>query len=92
MVGQAVAEWKYEETFEKFKALLGAFTSMNKQLLALQNKNWIADANEVDYFLKTWWCICDLGNDVLKNPLACDTWADDVKAFGNLYFYGTLVN
>lgn len=26
----------------------------------------------------------------MKNPLACDTWADDVKSYGNLYAYGTL--
>lgn len=54
---QAVTEWKYEKTFEPFVLIMGAFTSMNKQLLALQNKAWVADANEVGHFIETWWCI-----------------------------------
>lgn len=54
---QAVTEWKYEKTFEPFVMIMGAFTSMNKQLLALQNKAWVADANEVGHFIETWWCI-----------------------------------
>lgn len=83
-------EWQYEETFEQFTVLMGAFTSMNRQLLALQNKDWVADANEVDNFIETWWCLYDLGTEVLKHPLACDTWADDVKAFINVYVYSTL--
>lgn len=92
LVGPAVAEWKFKETFLQFRVLLGALTSMNKQLLALQNKDWIADADEVDDFIETWYCMSDLRKEVLKNPIACDTWADDVKAFGNLFLYSSLVN
>lgn len=71
---------------------MGAITFMNKQLLVFQNNHWIADADEVDGLLKTWFCISDLGKAVLKNPTACDAWAVEVKAFGNLFFYSTLVN
>lgn len=92
MVGPAAAEWIFKETFLQFRVLLGVFTFMNKQLLAPQNKDWIADADEVDDFIEVWYCISDLGKEVLKNPTACDTWAEDVKAFGNLSFYSTLVN
>lgn len=92
MFGPAVAEWKFSETFSQFEILLGAIDFMNKQLLALQNKDWIADADEVDGLMKTWYCISDLGKVVLKTPTACDTWAEDVNAFGELFFYSALVN
>ena len=88
--GQAVAEWKCEKTFEKFQILMGALNSMNEQILALQKKAWVADANEVDYFIQLWWHIYDGGREVLEDRLACDTWADDVKGFGNLSVYSTL--
>ena len=68
---------------------MGALTSMNEQLLALQKKAWVADANEAEYFVETWWHIHSVGETVLENR-ACDTWADDVKGFGNLSVYSTL--
>ena len=52
MVGLAVAEWKFRETYLQFEVLMGALTFMNKQLLALQNKDWIADADELDGLLE----------------------------------------
>ena len=88
--GQAVAEWKCEKTFEKFQILMGVLNSMNEQILALQKKAWVADANEVDYFIQLWWHIYDGGREVLEDGLACDTWADDVKGFGNISVYSTL--
>ena len=54
MVGPAVAESKFRETFLQLEVLLAAITVMNKQLLALQNKDWIADVDEVDGLMKTW--------------------------------------
>ena len=87
---QALAEWKYEETFKQFRVVVSALNSVNVQLVALQNKAWIADANEVENLIETWCFIEKWGSEVLKNPVACDTWADDVKAFGNLYIYSAL--
>ena len=88
--GQAVPEWKFKETFEDFPFLIGAFDDMDKQLHALQEKAWVADTKDVDIFIKTRLFICDLGTEILKNRSACDTWADDVKGFGNLHVYSTL--
>lgn len=92
MVGPAVAGWKFREISLQFEVLLGAFTFMNKQPFALQNNDWIADADEVDGLMKAWYCISDLGKVVLRNPTAFDTWAEDVITFGNLFFFSTLVN
>lgn len=84
---QALAEWKHKETFEQFRVIISALASMNQQLVALQNKAWVADSKEMEHLISTWWIIDKWGSEVLKNRVACDTWADDVKAFGNLYYY-----
>lgn len=80
LIGQAVAEREGRESFRKFKALIGALGSINKQLLALQDKDWVAETNEVAYFIENWWIICELGLEFQKNPSACDTWANDVES------------
>ena len=62
----------------------------NAKIQASQYKAWAADAKEVEDFISTWWIIDKSGLEVLKNRVACDTWADDVKAFGKLYMIKTL--
>lgn len=68
MVGQAVAEWKYRESFHKFRVLMWALSSMNEQLFELQVKDRVADLNEVDHSIETWWIIYDLGLEFQKDP------------------------
>ena len=67
-----------------------ALSSMNEQLLELQIKDRVADLNEVDHSIETWWIIYDLGLEFQKDPSVCDIWTDDVKVFSNLYAYSTL--
>lgn len=64
-----------------------ALTSINEHPLELQDKDLIGDLNEVDHFIETWWIIYDFGLEFQKILSFCDIWADDVKAFGNLYAY-----
>ena len=88
--GRAAAEWKFGETFKQFRTWLGALSIMKKKLIALESKAWVPDPNEVDSLIETWWFIYTSGTEILKNRAACDTWAEDVKEFGNLYVYSTL--
>lgn len=83
-------EWKYKETFKQFELLTAAITFMNKKLLVLQNKAWVANAKEVEECIETWLYIYSSGMEVLGNRSACDTWVCDVQAFGNLHVYSTL--
>lgn len=89
-MGQTVEEWKFEATFEELTVLIGAFAMMNKMLLVFRKNEWVLSAIEVRNLIKAWWYIYNAGTEVLKNPLVCDIWADDVKSYGNLYAYGTL--
>lgn len=90
--GQNVAEWKYKETFKQYQILTGAFASMHKVLLKFRKKDWVPNAIEIKFLIEIWWFIYDIGAEVVKNPLACDTWTDTVKSFGNLPVYSTLDN
>lgn len=89
-MGQAVEERKFEETLGELTVLIGAFNVMNKMLLGFQKNGWVLSAMEVRRLIKIWCYIYRAGTKVLKNPLGCDIWADDVKSYGNLYAYGTL--
>ena len=82
--GRAQAEWRYGETFDYFREWMQASKIMNEKLIALENKAWVLDPNEVDSLIETWWFIYNAGTELLKNRAACDMWAEDVKQFGNL--------
>lgn len=82
---QAFTEWKYKETFEQLGNVISALVDMNKQLVAFENNAWAADVKGMESFISTWWFIDKWGSEVLKNRVACVTWAEDVKAFGKLY-------
>ena len=88
--GKAEAEWRHEEDFEQFRLWFGSLENMNKILHVLESKAWVSDPNEVDHLIKEWWFVYNSGTQLLKNRAACDTWAEDVKQFGNLYVYSTL--
>ncbi len=88
--GQAAAEWRFGETFNQFRLWVGALGKMNKKLVALESTAWVSDPKEVDSLIEAWWFIYTSGTELLKNRAACDTWAEDVKQFGNLYVYSTL--
>lgn len=89
-MGQTVEEWKFEETFEELKISIGAFAKMNKVLLVFRKNGWVLSAMEVRNIIKIWSYIYNAGTKVLKIPLVCDIWADEVKSYGNLYAHGTL--
>lgn len=88
--GQAKAQWRHKETFEQFRLWVGALEEMNQKLNVLESKAWVSDPNEVDRLIEAWWFVDTSGTEILKNRAACDTWAEDVKQFGNLYVYSTL--
>lgn len=87
---QAEAQWRYEETFEQFRLWVGALEDTNKKHMALESKAWVSDPDEVNRFIEAWWFIYASGTELLKNGAACDTWAEGVKQFGNLYVYSSL--
>lgn len=69
---QIVVEQNYKELFQKFDGLTGGLSTMQRTILALQNKALVADAKEVDQFIETWFFIYSLGREVLEHRLACD--------------------
>lgn len=69
---------------------MGAFATMNKMLLKFQKNACVLNTLDANSLIEIWWFIFEIGTEVLKNRLACDTWANDVKSFGNLYVCSTL--
>lgn len=84
---QVLAEQKYKETFQQFDLVVSTLSSMNKQLVVLQNKAWIANTKIMEHLISIQWVIHDLGIEGLKNRVACNKQADDIKTFSNFYCF-----